>query len=239
MELSPKDAKIPAELALWYREQWELDPEHDDLARKAIEMARKVQTLDPESRDGYYLEFSLQQGRAERFPKKANECRHLALQAAPGSRRTRSDGGQPTLRTRSTPLQPSRRRGRQSRGSSRTRIERTFPYPRAHLDRPEGRDTPPAPRPSPVSVASCEQPVTHCARLLVTPNQLKRAGFIPSIQTPTNTCRNVYMVPAGVLLRADRGFEKRHGQLAIQRRTVVLQLRTVGTRRQDDLERSC
>jgi hypothetical protein len=81
MELSPKDAKLPAELAIWYREQWELDPENDDLARKAIEMARKVQALDPESREGFSLEFSLQQERAERFPQKAAEYRRMALHA--------------------------------------------------------------------------------------------------------------------------------------------------------------
>jgi O-antigen ligase len=80
-ELAPGDVRLPAELALWYREQWDLDPENDDLARKSINMARRVQTLDPESRDGFYLEAMLQQMRADRSPNKAEEYRRLALQA--------------------------------------------------------------------------------------------------------------------------------------------------------------
>ena len=87
MELSPEDAKLPAELALWYREQWSLDPEHDDLARKAIEMARKVQTLDPESREGFSLESSLQTGTSGTV---AQECRRVSPTARASHCRRRS-----------------------------------------------------------------------------------------------------------------------------------------------------
>ena len=81
MEAAPEDAKLPAELARWYKEQWDLFPENDDMAQKAVDAARKVQALDPESRDGYYLESMLQLERAERSPKKASEDRRLALEA--------------------------------------------------------------------------------------------------------------------------------------------------------------
>ena len=81
MEIGDGDAKLPAELAQWYEEQWNLFPDNDDLGRKAVEMARKVQALDPDSRDGYSLEAELQIRRAERSPKNAQELRQEALRA--------------------------------------------------------------------------------------------------------------------------------------------------------------
>jgi O-Antigen ligase len=81
IEVGTGDAKLPAELAQWYEEQWSLFPDNDDLGRKAVDMARKVQALDPDSRDGFSLEAELQTRRAERSPKNAQEHRQEALRA--------------------------------------------------------------------------------------------------------------------------------------------------------------
>jgi hypothetical protein len=80
-EIAPGDAKLPSELALWYEEQWNLFPENDEMARKAVEMAHKVQTLDPDSREGWVMESTLQLRRAERSPKNADERRRDAVRA--------------------------------------------------------------------------------------------------------------------------------------------------------------
>ena len=81
IEVGTGDAKLPAELAQWYEEQWNLYPDNDDLGRKAVDMARTVQALDQDSRDGFSLEAELQSLRAERSPKNAQERRQEALRA--------------------------------------------------------------------------------------------------------------------------------------------------------------
>ncbi|HEV8063038.1 MAG TPA: O-antigen ligase family protein, partial [Gemmataceae bacterium] len=80
-EIAPGDAKLPSELGLWYEEQWNLLPEIDEWGRKAVEMARKVQMLDPDSRDGWVMESTLQLHRADRAPKNADEHRRDAVHA--------------------------------------------------------------------------------------------------------------------------------------------------------------
>ncbi len=80
-EIAPGDAKLRSELALWYEEQWNLLPEIDELGKKAVDMARKVQVLDPDSVEGWRMESTLQLRRADRTPKNADEFRRDAVHA--------------------------------------------------------------------------------------------------------------------------------------------------------------
>lgn len=81
LAIVPVDAKVALELAQWYEEQWDMHQENDDLGRKAVDMARKAQRLDPDSRDAYVLESTLQLRRADRTPKIAKERQREALHA--------------------------------------------------------------------------------------------------------------------------------------------------------------
>jgi O-antigen ligase len=78
----PGDVSPPLELAFWHAEQWRLQLAHDDAWDRAMAWAKRAQRLDPDSKEGYLVEYRLWELRGNRDKSREKEYFAQAVEAA-------------------------------------------------------------------------------------------------------------------------------------------------------------